>query len=467
MSGLIGRSGCERGRVFLAALVAVATAVALVGSPVVAGAESAPTSGPPTASASTAAQLGAGYLARQLDAGVPLPGFGGPDWGLTLQAGTALAETGVGTDRLPGLWSAVEANRDTVVAPGGSDDPGRIARVVLLAVLIGENPRSVGSSPGEDMVTRLLATQRTTGSDAGLFGASDPLYDGAFRQGLAIAALVAAGAAVPGSAVDWLLAQQCADGSWGGGRSDLTVACTFDPDTYSGPDSNNTALALMGLVGAGETRTPGGPVDRGIAWLASAQEDDGGWSYRRGDGTDPNSTALVRRALAVLGVTTDDGVEDSTAALLSFQVGCAEAEPDRGGFASPYSAGLPDLIATVDAVPGAAGLPLPAPSAAPVAAVPSVECPTTTATSTTTTTTGVPRETTTTMAAAVPTGEVSAPAPESGTVPVVVAGSTSAAATEGARLAVTGGNVLVLLFVGTGLLVGGLSLTRPGRRRSP
>jgi hypothetical protein len=463
------RSGRVRGRVFLAALAAT-TVVALVATPLLAGAATAPPSGPPTADAPTAAGLGAGYLARRLDAGLPLPGFGGPDWGLTLQAGLALAETGIGVDRLPGLWAAVEADRETVVAPGGTDEPGRLARVVLLATLLGEDPGAVGGGPGADAVARLSATLRTSGPDIGLFGAGDALYDGAFRQGLAMAALAAAGASIPQASIDWLLTQQCADGSWGGARADLAAPCAFDPDTFSGPDTNNTALALIGLAAAGWPRVPGGAQEQGLGWLASAQEADGGWGYRPGDGTDPNSTALVRRALATLDATTADGIEDSTRALLSFQVGCGEPATERGGFASPFSAGLSDLIATVDAVPGVAGLPLPVAAATPSADLPVVDCTLPTTTTTTTTTTSVPPTgpgggpedgATTTVPAArrtdAATGEV---------LPQALAAPSVLPAGNTARLAVTGTDAPLVAVVGAGLLVGGLALVRPGRRRT-
>ena len=46
-----------------------------------------------------------------------------------------------------------------------------------------------GTGTKNNLVDRLLATERTTGTDKGLFGASDPSFDGAFRQGLALAAL--------------------------------------------------------------------------------------------------------------------------------------------------------------------------------------------------------------------------------------------------------------------------------------
>ena len=56
-----------------------------------------------------------------------------------------------------------------------------------------------------------------------------PTFDGAFRQGLALAALAAAGvpktnARVPGR-IAWLAHQQCANGLWEAYRSDTSMAC--------------------------------------------------------------------------------------------------------------------------------------------------------------------------------------------------------------------------------------------------
>ena len=66
-------------------------------------------------------------------------------------------------------------------------------------------------------MARLLATERQSGVDAGLFGTQDPTFDGAFRQGLSLAALAAAGITTGSqvsAAVAWLTHQQCPDGGW-------------------------------------------------------------------------------------------------------------------------------------------------------------------------------------------------------------------------------------------------------------
>ena len=73
---------------------------------------------------------------------------------------------------------------------------------------------------GTDLVTRLLATEQTTGPDAGLFGTENQAANysaGGYQQGLALAALAAAGVtgrSQVGTAIAWLVQEQCPDGGW-------------------------------------------------------------------------------------------------------------------------------------------------------------------------------------------------------------------------------------------------------------
>ena len=68
----------------------------------------------------------------------------------------------------------------------GSDGPGQLALLILDAHAMGVNPKAFGAT---DLVSCLLATERTSGTDKVLFGAQDATYDGAYRQGLSLAAL--------------------------------------------------------------------------------------------------------------------------------------------------------------------------------------------------------------------------------------------------------------------------------------
>lgn len=202
-------------------------------------------------------------------------------------------------------------------------------------------------------------SQAAGGSNVGLYGSGDPTYDGVFRQSLAILGLHAAGVAPDASAVAWLLAQQCAGGGFSSYNPNPAKGCPgYDPAKYTGGiDTNATSLALEALLATGHRAQ----ADRAATVLRKAQDRDGGWPFIVGGGSsDPNSTGLVMAALATAG----DGVDaGGTAYLAGLQVGCGSGsaptdQADRGGLATPYSGGAPNVLATVQAVPGLAGLSL-------------------------------------------------------------------------------------------------------------
>lgn len=142
----------------------------------------------------------------------------------------------------------------------------------------------------------------------GLFGPQDPTYDGVDRQATAILGLVAVDAQVPPLAVRWLLRQQCADGSFSAFRADTSRPCTApDLTSYTGPNTNSTALAAMALSALAEQESPSNRVARqaarkAVTWLLAQQQSDGGWEWLAGLGSDSVSTAMtlaaIRRASA-------------------------------------------------------------------------------------------------------------------------------------------------------------------------
>ena len=352
---------------------------------------------PPTTDPRTAGAYAAGWMAQQLDDAIPLVNFGSPDWGVTLDAAISLAATETGGEQLDAVWSALVADRDTVIDPFSSgDQPGRLARVILLAHALGEDPMAVGAAPGDDLVARLLATQTLAGPDAGLFGdptVVSPTYDGAFRQSYSIAALVAAGATVPTSSWQWLLDQQCADGSWMPYRAEVAgvlEACAFNSTTFVGPDTNSTAAAINGLDAVGQGASS---VDAAAAWLATVQNADGGWGLFPGDPSEPSSTGLTWQALVSAGFGTAPEFLDKSASplatLLSFQLGCSSPEADRGALTYPGSNDAPNTFGTAQATPALAGVPVEFGPVDPADSVAVVDCsvPTTTVPTTTTTTT--------------------------------------------------------------------------------
>jgi hypothetical protein len=210
-----------------------------------------------------------------------------------------------------------------------------------------------------DLVARLLATQQKTGPDAGLFGAQDATFDGAYRQGLSLAALAAVGrtgGTAEVAAESWLTGQQCPDGGW---TSLVTTSnpCNGKPAQYTGPDTNSTALAVEGLE-AQAALAPAAATSA-LHFFKRAEDPDGGWGYEphTAGSTDPDSTALVIQALLALGAPpssaqfTKSGV-DPVATLLADQV---TSGPGTGGIAFPGIGGA-DLLATYQAIPALAGV---------------------------------------------------------------------------------------------------------------
>lgn len=333
---------------------------------------------PPTSDPATAADLGAGWLSRELSGEGFVPtatDASKPDYTNTANAVLAFAAAGVAGNQAEAALDYLEAHVDEAVQVEGTDAPGPLATLILAADALGRDARSFG---GHDLVQRLLATQQTEGNDAGLFGSQDPTFDGAYRQGLALTALAAVGVQND-AAQQWLVAQQCADGGWTAYRADTNVPCPPpSPSTFTGPDSNSTAVALSGLEAAGVE-----PAEDAVAFLESTQGSDGGWAYipATDQQSDPNSTALVIQALLAAGVDPggdsrfDQSGGDPITRLLSFQLGCEAAE-DAGAFFFPISGSdpAPNVLATVQAVPAAAGEAFPLDNPQIASDQPSVPC---------------------------------------------------------------------------------------------
>jgi hypothetical protein len=364
----------------------------------------------PTADPATAAGYGAGYLARQVNSSGFVPASNGtsPNLGATADVALALAAANAGGAAFARAVGYLHGQVDAYVKDsGGVDQPGSLAKLVMIAVVAGEDPTKFGgTAPANDLVARLLATKRTSGADAGLFGAQSPDFDGAFRQSLAIVALRAV-ASVPADAVNWLGTQQCPDKGWQSYRSDTTAACAAtDTATFAGEDTNSTAMAEQAFRALSVSPPKGDPLD----FLDAAQNTDGGFGFLKGTATDANSTGLALQAIVAGGETPSSGRWAQTGggtpitALLALQLGCEAAAADRGAFdfqaESPLKA---NLLASVQAVPGAARKPFPLAAGAPAATEPTVPCDSGATTTTSTTTVAT---TSTTVANTVPAAPV-------------------------------------------------------------
>ncbi|MGW1952121.1 prenyltransferase/squalene oxidase repeat-containing protein [Streptomyces sp. NPDC001920] len=162
---------------------------------------------------------------------------------------------------------------------------------------------------------------------AGLYGTSDPTYDGVWRQSLALLAQDTVGVKPADEAVDWLTGQQCADGSFAPYRADVSKDCGAKTPV----DTNNTAAAVQALAALGGHGTATG---KAVAWLKSVQNKDGGWGYVPGGASDANSTSVVIGALAAVGEKPGEVRKDGRSpydALLALSLPCGGE--DAGAFA--------------------------------------------------------------------------------------------------------------------------------------
>ena len=267
------------------------------------------------------------------------------------------------------------------IQPGGHDSAGALAEYIMAAVANSTDPRHFGGTGAQNnLVNRLLATQRTTGSDSGLFGVQDPTYDGVFRQGLALAALKAVSTnrldshVVAG--INWLSKQQCANGLWVSYRASTTTACpAANPSNFTGPDTNSTGLAVQGL-GAWAS-FPKSATTRQA--LRAAQSSDGGWPFiaAANQASDPDSTALVIQGLVAqtngspVSSAWNKGTHTPYTALASYQLGCKS--PGYGAFYFPPNK-TANSFATVQAVPAMASKAFPIAASTASVIVPLTPC---------------------------------------------------------------------------------------------
>jgi hypothetical protein len=212
---------------------------------------------------------------------------------------------------------------------------GDLAKVIMAAIAVGENPRALG---GVDAVSKL---ESMTGPDGRIGGDMDTF----FAHLLAVTALVSAQRPVPPEAIALIVDGQQETGAWAWDGTDATAA-----------DTNTTALAVQALVAAGEPAS-GDAVAGAMDYYRSIQNDDGGWPYQNpsdfGTDTDANSTAVTIQALTAAGFDpasaewSKDGASPMTA-LEAFQ-------NPSGAFA--WQAAMPDdnLLATIQALPAIAG----------------------------------------------------------------------------------------------------------------
>ncbi|MBZ9641162.1 prenyltransferase/squalene oxidase repeat-containing protein [Streptomyces sp. PSKA30] len=213
----------------------------------------------------------------------------------------------------------------------------RSAAVLAATAVIG-----VAATPVAQAADPSPSASPSVAIPSGLYGSTDPSFDGVWRQSLALLAQDTVGVEPAAKAVDWLTGQQCANGAFAPFRADPAKPC----DAKTPVDTNMTAAAVQALAALGGHDAATG---KAVTWLKSAQNKDGGWGYTAGGPSDTNSTSLVIGALTAAGEQPKDVVKSGKSpydALLGLTVPCDE----DGGGAFAYQPGKKgELAANADA----------------------------------------------------------------------------------------------------------------------
>jgi len=226
--------------------------------------------------------------------------------------------------RTPTSGSAGLMEYLTRAAPGFATSAQTTGKLIMAVVAAAQDPYRFGRL---NLVSKLGSLAHD-----GAYGSS------ATDQAWAMLGLAAANLPVPQTAVAKLLSFQQESGAWEGGPG-------------WGPDTNTTALALQALSVAGEPSVSGA-VRKAIAYLATQQNDDGGFPYTKpsvyGTESDANSTAVTVQGLVAagedpLGAAWTRSGGNPLAGLLRLQVasGAFEWKPGTGE----------SLLATAQAIP--------------------------------------------------------------------------------------------------------------------
>ncbi|GAA3807329.1 hypothetical protein [Nocardioides panacisoli] len=261
------------------------------------------------------ANMAAGWLAGELVDGALQSSFGGPDWGLTIDAGLAFEEVGGHEAELSSIAAAVEGHvADYVTGDSFGDADSTYSKATAKAAYFAE---SVGADPtafgGDDLMTRLGATLQASGRIKDISAYGD--YANVIGQAFAARVLVDQASSSAGAALSFLLSQQCAAGWF---RQDFTHVgadpANFDPgtatdapcsagaDVESTPSVDTTALTVMLLEPlAGTDQDIAAALSGAVDWLQSAQRTNGSFDDGGDIGPNANSTSVAAWALRVAG----------------------------------------------------------------------------------------------------------------------------------------------------------------------
>jgi hypothetical protein len=288
-------------------------AAALLATPALALATVAALPSAPSYAAETdpaPAQAGAAWLTAQLTDGLVQGAyFDGTqdvaytDYGLSADIALALDELGADST-VSQISDALAADVATWHSSFATVDAGAVAKSLLVAQAAGDDVANFG---GVNLVEKLegLIEDDDAAPTFGRLRNVGTDFKSGISQALAVQGLDRLGApsAALGPATEFLLEQQCANGSFRQTLSDETLpAQSCDADSSSTPDTDATAISVLALESQLDDDDVAAAVGRAVTWLQSQQLADG--SFGGGTSTESpnsNSTGLAASALHTSG----------------------------------------------------------------------------------------------------------------------------------------------------------------------
>jgi hypothetical protein len=282
------------------ALVSSALAVSLVAAGEPARAAVAPSSPSGHGATWLAGQLNAEGLIHNSD-------FGFDDYGLTIDTAFALkAVGGHGSDVRRARNALADHVNDYTAGSTASGDPGGryagpTAKLLVVAQSTGGDPTSFG---GVNLVRRLNGRVTRSGPAKGRIADQSAFGDFANTIGqiLAVRGLTAAKSGRTGTALRFLLEQQCAQGYFRLNFSKMRSAHqSCGKNSPADPDATSYAVVQLWKTSRGDVKLRGALKDA-IAWLATQQRKSGAFVGGTSTATpNTNSTGLAASALGLAG----------------------------------------------------------------------------------------------------------------------------------------------------------------------
>lgn len=275
-------------RLGAAAIAPALAAGMLVAAP---SAQAAPTTQPQSAAAT--------WLAAQVDNANHLfvsESEYGPftDYGLNLDIYAALSKLGQGAAAEQVYDATIAKANDFTTSTYEGATTTYAGAVAKLAVAVqahdGTADAVIPGRPG--LIVELESYVDTASPKKGLVTSGEGDYPNTITQSLAVQALSTADSDKQDEAAEYLLKQQCDDGSFRENMAD--VQCTTGT-----PSVDSTAYAIRALtVAAAEgENVPSASITRAADWLAGTQAADG--SFEGASGPNTNSTGLAAASLVL------------------------------------------------------------------------------------------------------------------------------------------------------------------------